>query len=120
MPYPALLHSHVSTWAIALILFFIAYYFLSTGKQKALKITHMTLRLFFILVIVTGVGLLHSLNYPTYYIIKGLLAFFLFFTMEMILVRGRKGLLTGSRKFIYWNQLIVLLILVLLLGYEFF
>lgn len=78
----------------------------------------MILRLFYILIIVTGVSLLVMLEYPLAYIIKAFLAIWLIYTMEMILVRGSKGLLDGKKKTIYWTQFFVSVILVLLIGYK--
>ncbi|PAM96072.1 hypothetical protein B4N84_04255, partial [Flavobacterium sp. IR1] len=53
---------------------------------------------------------------PLMYIVKGALAFFLIYAMEMILVRTKKGTL-GSQATMYWAILIITLVLVVLLGY---
>src|SRR5690625_2551945 len=98
MPYAALLHSHVTSWGVALILFVIALVLLSSGKMKGLKIVHMILRLFFILILITGISLLFYINFPISFIIKGLLAIWLIYTMEMILGKGAKGMLDGRMK----------------------
>lgn len=50
-------HMHITSWVIALILVFVAYGLYSSGNSKGAKITHMILRLFYIIVIITGAQL---------------------------------------------------------------
>lgn len=114
--YNALYQSHIGSWAILVILFFICYFLVKSGKAKGAKIVHMVLRLFYIIMLVTGIGMLVNLGFPLMYIVKGALAFFLIYAMEMILVRTKKGTL-GSQATMYWAILIITLVLVVLLGY---
>jgi len=114
VPYTAFLHSHVSSWAITLILFLISYTLLVKGSEKGQKITHMILRLFFVLTVITGAGLVFSLHFISYALIKGLLALWLIVIMELILVRTKKG----AGKIHYWVQFCVALVAVLYFGYH--
>jgi len=113
VPYPAFLHSHVSSWAITIVLFFISYLLLKKGNEKGQKITHMILRLFFVLTVITGAGLIYSLGFYTNALIKGALALWLIFLMEFILVRTKKGTIKGH----FWIQFVIALVLVFYFGY---
>lgn len=114
----AFLHSHVSAWAIALILFIIALFLMRAKKQKALKIMQMILRVFYILIIGTGATLLYFIGFEISFIIKAILAIWLIYIMEMLLVRGSKGLLDQRKYTFYWFQLAVSLTLIFLIGYR--
>lgn len=118
MPYAAFLHSHVSAWAMALILFFVVYFLESGGKKKASKILQMVLRLFYILIILTGISLLYLIGFPVKFIIKAFLAIWLIYSMEMIITRKAKGLLMGRSQTSLWLQFVVSIVLVLLIGYR--
>lgn len=117
MPYIALLHSHVSSWIIGIILFVLALVFLKSGKMKGLKITQMILRVFYIIIFLTGVALLLEINFAAYATVKALLAFGLIYVMEMILVRGSKGTLDAGKAKSFGASFLVLLVAVLYLGY---
>lgn len=101
-------HVHITTWVIALILFLIALRKPSTG-------VHMGLRLFYILILITGFALFttfDSLN-PMLYGIKMLLGIITIGLMEMTLVRKKKskknsGVLAGA---------FIVLILTIILGF---
>ncbi|WP_257349223.1 YisL family protein [Pseudalkalibacillus decolorationis] len=112
-----MIHAHVSSWAVAIILFFVSYFLLRAGKAKGQKITHMILRLFYVLIVITG-GMMF-VNYlqigfveiPLF--IKAILGIWVIAAMEMVLERGKKGAsTTGS-----WIQFVLALILVLIFGY---
>ncbi|WP_335870058.1 YisL family protein [Bacillus sp. 2205SS5-2] len=108
-------HAHITTWVVALILFFVAYSLHRSGKAKAMKIVHMVLRLFYLLIIVTGALLFfynQSLD-PAFYGVKMLVGFWVIGMFEMVLVRLKKGKETKM----FWIQLIVSIVLVLYLGY---
>lgn len=115
LPYSAFLHSHVSSWALTLIFFLISYLLLRSGKEKGQKITHMILRLFFILTIITGAGLVIKLNFMLIAIIKMIVALWLIASMELILTKGKKGQPTGG----LWIQFLVSIIIVFIIGYGF-
>lgn len=113
MPYAAFYHSHVTSWVITLLLFLISYLLLRNGKEKGQKITHMILRLFFVLTFVTGAGLVFKLHFMTAAIIKMLLAIWLIAVMELILVKSKKGAGTTG----LWIQFVISFIAVLIMGY---
>ncbi|MGD6817710.1 YisL family protein [Metabacillus sp. 113a] len=110
-----MIHLHITSWILGLVLFFAAYYLHTSGNAKASKIVHMILRVFYILIIVSGVTVVLGI-YGMYaeYIIKGVSGLWVIASMEMILVRSRKGKPVRS----FWIQLIIALVLVLLLGWR--
>ncbi|MGM0846817.1 MAG: YisL family protein [Bacillota bacterium] len=108
-------HAHITTWVIGVILFFAALYLHNSSKKKAMKIVHMTLRLFYLLIILTGVLLFwkHQGVFPMQYGLKLLAGLWVIAMFEMILVRTNKGKNTK----IFWIQLIVALLVTLYLGF---
>lgn len=111
-----LYQSHIGSWAILVLLFFVAYFLLKGGVHKGAKIVHMILRLFYIIMVVSGIGMLVNYSFPAMYVVKGILAIVLIYAMEMLLVRTSKGTI-GSKAPMYWILVIVTLVLVILLGY---
>ena len=106
-------HAHITTWVIALILFFVGISMQKGGKTKPLKMVHMTLRLFYLFILGTGFILLLGLDaLPGLYILKIIAGVWVIGLMEMILVFGGKGKSTN----IFWIQLIIAFILALYLG----
>lgn len=109
-------HLHITTWVITLILFFVA-----ALASKKLTAVHMTLRLFYILVIVTGALLyfeyrdwivLENDGSGMIYDMKFLFGILLIGGMEMVLVGKSKG----KKPTVGWILFAVSLIAVLLLG----
>jgi len=88
-----LTHLHITTWVIALILFIVAYVLFKQGMPKQMKIVHMVLRLFYILVIITGGILFFDFSFidEMMYGIKTLLGIVVIGFSEMVLVRLKKG-----------------------------
>ncbi|SDZ03481.1 Protein of unknown function [Evansella caseinilytica] len=122
--YAPFLHTHASLWAITIILFFVTVFLLRSGKEKAGKIVQMTLRLFFVLVLVTGVMLIIINDFSLYLdrfhwqsYVKGILAFWLIFIMEMIPACIKKGQQASKKLTAFWLQFIVVFALVLYFGY---
>ncbi|WP_026675505.1 DUF1516 family protein [Alkalihalobacterium bogoriense] len=117
--YNAIYQSHAGSWAITLLLFFIAYLLIVTNKDKAGKIVHMILRLFYVIMIVTGGWLLFAwyLSELTF-IIKALLALALIYFMEVILTRAKKKNLDRKVKMYHWLQFGVTALLVVLIGFN--
>ncbi|GEL76913.1 YisL family protein [Tenuibacillus multivorans] len=112
-------HLHITTWVVGIILFLVVLALLKQSNEKAAKITHMILRLFYILIIVSGAILFFS-NYidtsgGTFAesIVKSLAGIWLVAAMEMILARVKKG----QSSFAGWLQFALALILVLALGF---
>ncbi len=83
-------HLHITTWVIAVILFLVAA--IMQRDSKGRKILHMVLRLFYILIIITGLTLFieWSSSDPMLYGIKFLLGILTIGMMEMVLVRSKK------------------------------
>ncbi|MDQ0256526.1 putative membrane protein SirB2 [Evansella vedderi] len=121
--YSGILHTHALLWLLAIVLFFLIVIFLNKGKGKIAKILQMVLRLFYVLLLVTGVILIYindfelrtGFHWESY--VKGALAFWLIYVMEMISTRMSKGTLDNRGKLTYWVQFVVAFILVLFFGY---
>ena len=105
-------HLHITTWAIALVLFFIA-----ALSSKKLTAVHMVLRVMYILIIITGGALFlewrdkiaeSSMNYD----MKVLFGILVIGFMEMVL--GRKG--KGKPVNLFWILFAVVLLVTLYLG----
>lgn len=109
------IHIHVSTWFIALLLFSAAIGLHRAGKTKAVKIVTMILRLFYLLIIATGVMLLRYLaEINTDYILKTIAGLFVIGMFEMILSRIRKGKSAG----LFWTLFVIAFSAALYLGYS--
>ncbi|SRR5690606_6763327 len=106
-------HAHITTWVIALILFLIALA-LHKNAGKGFKMTHMLLRLFYILIIITGALLFfkHQTIDSALYGMKFLLGLIVISMFEMVLVRLSKG----KRAIVPSIILIISFILTLYLG----
>lgn len=105
-------HAHITTWVVAIILFFVANTLLKSGKEKPSKIVHMVLRLFYILIIVTGVMIASNIQLNGEYIGKMILGIVTIGMMEMVLIKSKKGQPTK----VFWIVFIIALILTILLG----
>ena len=110
-----LIHSHITAWLIAFVLFFVVIGLNASGKQKGSKIVSMILRTFYILILLTGTMLL--VNYATItllVILKAAVGVWVIAALELILVKSKKKeLKIGS-----WLQLLVAFSLVLYLGFS--
>jgi hypothetical protein len=105
-------HAHITSWVIALILFFVTVS-LQRGNSPKAKMMQMILRLFYLVIIGTGMLLLHSIaSIPPLYIVKAIIGIWVIGTMEMILVRTAKGKSTQM----FWVQFVIAFIVVLYLG----
>ena len=105
-------HLHITTWVVGLILFFVAAF---ASKSKGI---HMALRLFYILIIITGGALFYKsidLNLDAMeYGIKFLLGLIVISMMEMVLVRKAKNKSTT----LFWIIFLVALLAVLYMGFR--
>lgn len=105
-------HLHITTWVVGIVLFLIAGL---SGKQS--KGLHMALRLFYILIIITGGALfIEAMSYG-----QGMLYGFKFIggilvigMMEMVLVRQKKNKPTGM----FWALFAVFLFITMFLGFK--
>lgn len=106
-------HLHITTWVVALILLFVSYSLYSSGSAKGAKITHMILRLFYILIILTGAELfVRFANWNGEYAGKMILGIITIGLMEMLLIRKKKEKSTGG----LWVGFVIVLVLTVLLG----
>ncbi|WP_028559540.1 DUF1516 family protein [Paenibacillus pinihumi] len=105
--------SHSGSWAFLLILFVVAFLLAKGGKAKGAKIVGMVLRLFYIIMLVSGVGMLIGFSFPLMFIIKGILAVILIGLMEMILGRTQRRENTGM----FWILLVIIVAIVVLMGF---
>ena len=106
-------HWHITSWVVALILVFVSYGLYGAGKAKGAKITHMILRLFYIIIILTGAELfVRFANWNGEYAGKMLLGIITIGLMEMLVIRKKKGKSTGG----LWIGFIIVLVLTVLLG----
>ena len=104
-------HLHITTWVIALVLFFVA---ALASKSKGI---HMALRLFYILIIITGGALFgEGMKYHMGrdYGIKLLLGILVIGMMEMVLVRKAKNKPTT----VFWILFVIFLFAVLFYGFK--
>ncbi|ASS90492.1 MAG: DUF1516 domain-containing protein [Bacillaceae bacterium] len=106
-------HLHITSWVILLILFFIAF-------AKPSKGLHMAVRIFYLIVLATGLELIFRYNvfsmanYVGEYVAKIFLAIVLIGLMEMVLGKKKRN---ESSKGI-WIGFWIVLILVILLGFR--
>ncbi|MDW0116998.1 YisL family protein [Sporosarcina thermotolerans] len=85
-------HFHIFTWVVGIIVFLVAAVMANGTKGK--KITHMIARLFYVLILISGVALfIKGMDYGrgAEYGIKFLLGLVTIGMMEMVLVRSTKG-----------------------------
>lgn len=107
-------HLHIFTWAVGIILFLVSASMASGTKGK--KITHMILRLFYILIIISGAALFfkHMGLNSALYGIKFVLGILTIGFMEMTLIRGEKGKNTG----LMWILFVIFLLATLFVGFK--
>lgn len=109
-----MIHAHMTAWFLALVLFFVALGLHKSGKDKGAKIVQMVLRLFYVLILLTGFGLLFSININLMYVLKAAVGLWVIAMLEMILIRTKKN----EKASILWVQFIVAVLLVLYLGFS--
>ncbi|WP_409368051.1 YisL family protein [Lysinibacillus sp. 38-6] len=105
-------HLHITTWVVGIVIFLIA---ALSGKQS--KGLHMTLRLFYILIIITGGALfIEAMDFGQgmlygFKFIGGLLVIGM---MEMVLVRQKKNKPTAM----FWVLFVVFFLITVFLGFK--
>jgi hypothetical protein len=106
-------HAHITAWVVAVILLIVLLVLQKQGKNT--KVLHMILRVFYLLVIGTGIVMLFGLYQITLlYILKSLLGIVLIGLFEMILVRGKKTVNTKN----LWIPFAIVFLFVLYLGFK--
>ncbi|MVP00202.1 MULTISPECIES: DUF1516 family protein [Paenibacillus] len=106
--------SHAGSWAFIVILFIVSAIFY---RQK---ITPMILRLFYLIMVVSGVGMLIGYSFPAKYVVKGIIAIVVIGLMEMILGRMKRGQGRESSTKILFAVWAVLIITVIMMGFGIF
>lgn len=106
--------AHVLTWIIGLVLFALSFGLHKAGKEKGSKILHMVLRVVYILIIGSGIGLIAKTGMDFMHTIKMLVGIWVIGMLEMVLIRTKKGESTKT----LWILLVVSFILVLVIGYS--
>lgn len=107
-------HLHITTWVIAIVLFLGAAFM--NPESKGRKIVHMVLRLFYILIIITGLALFieWSSSDAMQYGLKFLFGILTIGMMEMVLVRGKKRKSTT----LFWILFAVFLFVTMFYGFK--
>lgn len=107
-------HLHITTWVVAIVLFLAAAFM--DRESKGRKIVHMILRLFYILVIITGLALFiaHSSFDAMQYGMKFLFGILTIGMMEMVLVRSKKQ----KPVTLFWILFAVFLLVTMFFGFK--
>jgi hypothetical protein len=105
-------HFHILTWVVGIIVFIVA-----SGMEpgtKNRKIMHMVARLFYVLILVSGLMLFfgHSSLDPMMYGIKFLFGLLTVGMMEMVLVRSQKN----KDVKMFWILFVVFVVITMFLG----
>ncbi|SDP53461.1 YisL family protein [Halobacillus aidingensis] len=109
-------HLHITSWVIAFVLVGLVTMFTRKGSEKAAKISHMILRLFYLLILYSGGSLFASYaEYGPLVIIKLLVGLWVIASMEMVAVKYKKKKPTGT----WWAQLVIAGIIAIVLGFGF-
>jgi hypothetical protein len=112
-----MVHAHITAWLAGIILFFVAASMYKKGNGKA-KIIHMVLRLFYVLIVLSGVMIYMSLTLTSemhmWYGMKALAGLLVIGFMEMVLARTKKGKSTN----VSWVLFAVVFGAVLYLGFK--
>lgn len=108
-------HFHIFTWVVGIIVFLVAAVMANGTKGK--KITHMIARLFYVLILLSGVLLfIKGMDYGrgAEYGIKFLLGLLTIGMMEMVLVRSTKG----KKVTLFWILFFVFLFATMFFGFK--
>lgn len=111
-------HLHITSWALALILFIVALVLIKQGKAKPAKIVQMILRLDYLLILYSGGDLLAEgwtlyENYLGEIIVKVIAGILVIAGLEMILAKMSKK----QSATVGWIVLLVALIIAIVLGF---
>lgn len=108
-----MIHLHITGWVVAFILLFITVPMYKSGNRSG-KITHMILRLFYLIILFSGVMLFTQYaNISGELILKVIAGLWAIVAMEFITVRTSKGKPTGGA----WAQFIITVIIAIVLGF---
>ncbi|MCD8502419.1 MAG: DUF1516 family protein [Bacillaceae bacterium] len=116
MPYEAFYHPHAYFWIMLVGLFVATFILYRAKKVTAGKVTHNLLRLFYIIMIGTGVALLVLNDYPLITFLKAAIVIVMLYYMEKVLGLTKRSEAIASVK--HWSILIATFTVVLLIGYK--
>ena len=107
-------HLHITTWVVGIVLFLVAAFM--NRESKGRKIVHMILRLFYILILITGLALFieWSSSDAMQYGMKFLFGLLTIGMMEMVLVRSKKQ----KSVTLFWVLFAVFLFVTLFFGFK--
>lgn len=108
-------HFHIFTWVVGIIVFLISAVMAKGSKGK--KITHMIARLFYVLILVSGIFLfIKGMDYGEgmLYGFKFLMGLLTIGMMEMVLIRSEKG----KKVTMFWILFFVFLFATMFLGFK--
>jgi hypothetical protein len=108
-------HAHITAWFLAIVLFFIALGLHKSGKAKGFRVVQMILRVFYILIIITGVWMLAIISkISMLYVLKSVVGLWVIAMLELILIKTNKQQKTTG----LWIQFVIAFLLVLYLGFK--
>ena len=85
------LASHQGAWAFLIIFFLVSFTLYKTHKMKSAKVVSMILRLFYLIMFLSGLELLITYGFPPHYFVKGIIALLMIGFMEMALRKAKRG-----------------------------
>lgn len=92
-------------WIHSIVWFFLVIVFLLKYFINKINVPILLFRLLYMIMVVTGVGMISLINFPLKFVVKGLLAIGLIVMMELLLRNQKKGISDS------WILLIFLLLL---------
>ncbi|OIJ15216.1 hypothetical protein BKP35_05045 [Anaerobacillus arseniciselenatis] len=119
MPYEAFYHPHAYSWVLLVTLFVVSFMLYRKQAAKPAKITHMILRLFYVIMLSTGIALLVLNEFPIITFVKAVFAIYFIYLMEQILGRTKEhGTDYDENTSRQWFFLVSTLIVIVLIGYD--
>lgn len=110
-------HLHIAAWVVAFILLFAVVLLYKKGNEKAGKIVQMVLRLFYLVILISGIQLLwmyfHGSDKLIFALLKAFAGLWVVASMEMVSVKTSKGNPTGAS----WVQVLIAFVVTVILGY---
>ena len=109
-------HLHITSWVLALILLIVVVVLHNQGKEKGAKITHMILRLVYLVILGSGghlLGMYFSGPNVALALVKSVAGLWVIASMEMVAVKTVKNKPAGGM----WIQFAIAFIITLILGF---
>lgn len=99
---------HAGSWLLTIV------WFILSSMFQGQKVTPLLQRVFYLIMIVSGISMLSILDFPLTLVVKGLLALVMIGTMEIILARRRRQKTTLP----LWIIFVIILVTVVLMGFN--